>query len=137
MTLANERRAQRAARTRFMRDARRTPKDRLTTEEKDAVRADKGKSTLVNLRNGLPSYTYARKQATHIDVNDSKRCFVQSVDDPCLFGCALRFKDAQPPRGGDRVTLTAKATSVTAVYFVAECTAISDRMFQVALNPVA
>jgi hypothetical protein len=111
MTLANERRAERAARVRGLRDARRDPKQRRTTADVDFVRDSKGVATLVELRNGLPSYTYARKQATHIDTAYPMRAFVQSAQQANVFGCALRTAATPPPKVGDVLHLARYALS--------------------------
>ncbi len=137
MTLANERRALRAARTRGMRDQRRDTKPRRTTAQKDELREQKGKSTLVEQRGGLPSYTYARKQATHSDTYNPMRAFVQSPDAPNVFGCALRLKDTVPPVVGETIYLVPIiVTGPVQKYQVTECTAISSRMYTVAVRLV-
>ena len=132
MTLASERRAERAARTRSLRDGRRDSKARRSTAEKDAERADRNVETLVQRRNGLPSFTHARKQCTHVDANNPLRAFVQSIRDVFVFGCALRTKAAKPPRVGEFITLAEYNGGVSARYVVVECRAISSRMFEVA-----
>jgi hypothetical protein len=134
MTLANERRAERAARVRGLRDARRDPKPRRTTADVDAVRAGNCVPTLVELRNGLPSYTYARKQATHSDAIYPMRAFVQSAEQPNVFGCALRTAATPPPKAGDVLHLAARVGNTTQTFCVVECYALTSRMYSVVLR---
>lgn len=133
MTLASERRAQRAARTRSLRDGRRDAAPRRPTAEVDAERQDRNRETLVQRRNGLPSFTHARKLSTHVDANNPMRAFVQSSRSPLVFGCALRTKETEPPRMGDIVTLVEVDGNTVVRYVVVECRAMSLRMFEVAL----
>lgn len=137
MTLMTERRAERAARTRALRDARRDAKPRRTTAQKDEERERKGRPTLVEQRGGLPSFTTARKRATHADAANPMRAFVQSADDPTLFACALRVKGLAPPIAGEVLTLTTKETGATAQYKVLESVQLTTRLFSVALRPTA
>jgi hypothetical protein len=136
MSLADERRAERAARVRCLRDARRDPKSRRTTAEVDDLRARKGAPTLVEIRNGMPSYTYARKNATHYDTDHPMRAFVQSVEQTNVFGCALRTKTTPPPKVGDVLNLTRLDADVSHTFRVTECYAITLRMFNLVLRGV-
>lgn len=133
MTLASERRAQRAARTRSMRDGRRDAAPRRPTAQVEAARLDANRETLAQRRNGLPSFTNARKLATHADANNPARAFVQSSRSPLVFGCALRTKEAQPPRVNDILLLVQREVDTSVRYVVVECRAISTRMYEVAL----
>jgi hypothetical protein len=65
--MAASARAQRAARTRAIRDGRRDRPPRRTSAEVDDEREARGQPTLRASRGGLPSKGAARAAATHVD----------------------------------------------------------------------
>ncbi len=80
----------------------RKDKERKTTEEVDAERSAKGKTTRQEERGGLPAVANARRLATHLD--EHQNAWV-ATDDPRVFG--VKNKRAKPfPSVGDVVLLT-------------------------------
>jgi hypothetical protein len=103
-------------------------KRRRTTQQVDDERADAGRATNESKRYGLPQHATAKKHYTHVMSGEKGVRFVQSQDDPTLWGVfsASAALSERMPGAGDTVTVLERKTKEPKTLVVEDASAMSQ-----------
>ena len=126
--LARSRAAQRGARTRVARAARRGQKTPRSTEEVDAERDARGQQTVQGARGGLPARGRVRRLHTHVEAVTG--ALLVATEDESVFGALI----TRPLAVGDPVEVRPRAGATVRRGTIAEVVPLNRNFDYVAIG---